>query len=288
MLALWLPVSSLAVAENVRIPMVKHEQNKLHSVLLHEALRRGGVYSTQYPFGIPTSLPLSTRIQAVRNHQLDIFATMTSKEHEDEFLPIYVPLYRGMMGMRIPIIRKNNSSLFSKVENIQDLKQLTAGQGKLWSDSDILEANELPLIRELKYPNLFRMLEADRFDYFPRGIHEPWQEVETYKELDLIVDKHIMIWYTAPFYYFVHKSNTKLATHLTEQLLSMVEDGVFQRLFEQNIDVAQALERADIKNRTIIRLSNPFLPAVTPVENKALWFDPMSYEHITDSSQVYK
>lgn len=95
--------------------------------------------------------------------------------------------------MRLAIINGSNPSLFEGVHNLSDLQQFRAGQGKFWADSDILEKNGIPLVRELKYPNLFRMLEADRFDYFPRGIHEPWNEVAKWSELGLVVDEHIML-----------------------------------------------------------------------------------------------
>lgn len=281
LLVLTLCIPALTFAESVRIPRSAGEEQRLHYRLLTEALMRGGVYSPVYPFGDPDALPLSTRIQGMRSKELDVFAAMTSQEYEDEFLAVYIPLYRGMMGMRLGIVKNSNSELFRDVQNLNDLRRFTAGQGKLWTDSKILAANSIPLVEELKYSNLFRMLEAERFDYFPRGIHEPWQEIESHKSLGLVVDKHIMLWYTAPFYFFVNKNNPQLAAHLTEQLLLLIENGTFQEYFEADADVKKALALADINKRKIIRLDNPFLPATTPVDNKALWFDPVAYKSIS-------
>ena len=281
LLMLGMFLFTTAYAEQIRIPMTQKEGKRLHNLLLQEALKRGGVYVPSYPYGTPDDLPLSTLIQGMRNDELDIFSAMTNQEFEQEFLAIYIPLYKGMMGMRLAIVKRANADMFSKVEDISDLQHFTAGQGTFWADSKILEANNLPLVRELKYPNLFPMLEAQRFDYFPRGIHEPWQEVETYRELNLVVDEHIMLWYTAPFYFFVKKDNQHLAKHLTEQLLLMVADGTFQKFFEKDADVMKALSLANIDKRKIIRLRNPFLTPETPINNKALWFDPNNYQRST-------
>jgi hypothetical protein len=45
-----------------------------------------------------------------------------------------------------------------------------------------------------------------------------------------------------------------------------------QQLFLQHF--SSAIQQADLKSRTVIQLNNPILPAQTPLQNKALWFDP--------------
>lgn len=45
-----------------------------------------------------------------------------------------------------------------------------------------------------------------------------------------------------------------------------------QQLFLQHFSTA--IQQADFKSRTVIELENPILPAETPLQNKALWFDP--------------
>ena len=126
------------------------------------------------------------------------------------------------------------------------------------------------------------MLEADRFDYFPRGIQEPWGEVKTHNSLNLTVDSHIMLWYTAPFYYFVPRSKPELAAHITQQLEGMIEDGSFITLFNRDPDIQKALQLANVEQRTVLRLKNPFLSDKTPTERKELWYTP-NYSDIDES-----
>lgn len=261
-------------ADTVNVARAENDKGRLPDVLLNAALKRGAVYDVRYPYGEIETLPLSTRINGLKNGELDVFYALATPEYEKDFIPVYIPIYRGMMGMRLAIIKQQNSDLFAGVKNIGDLKAFTAGQGKFWADSKILEFNAVPLVKELKYKNLFPMLEADRFDYFPRGIQEPWAEVTQHASLGLTVDKHIMLWYIAPFYYFVPRSKPALAKHLTEQLELMIEDGSFITLFNEDPYIQSALSEANVAERTIVKLKNPFLSEKTPIDRKELWYTP--------------
>lgn len=267
-------VSSSVFSNEVRIPADRYDRHKLPNVLLQSALSRSDKYRASFPFGDIESLPLSTRIQSLRNNEVDVFCALSKPDYEKEFEAIYIPLYRGLMGMRLAIIKRDNQDIFKNIRTLNDLKRYTAGQGKLWADTKILGANNLPLVTELKYSNMFRMLEAERFDYFPRGAHEPWSEVKDNAQLDLMVDPHLMLWYDAPFYIFVKKSNTTLATFLTEQFNNMITDGEFTKLFYNDPEVIAALTNANLADRTIIKLKNPYLTSNTPMHRPELWYNP--------------
>ncbi|HEY7771711.1 MAG TPA: transporter substrate-binding domain-containing protein, partial [Marinagarivorans sp.] len=266
--------SQSAWGDAVKVARAANDKGRLPDLLLSAALERGGKHHPVYPYGDTETLPMSTRINGVKNGELDIFFALSTPEYEEQFIPVYIPIYRGMMGMRLAIVKNENSDIFKNIKNIEDLRQLKAGQGKFWADSNILEYNAIPLVRELKYKNLFRMLEADRFDYFPRGIQEPWSEVKQHEALNLTVDRHVMLWYRAPFYYFVPRSKPELAAHITEQLEAMIDDGSYSALFDREPYIQAALQEANIEQRTIIRIKNPFLTAKTPIDREELWYSP--------------
>ena len=280
-IVIWLFFSFAVRAEDIRVPVDANDKQQLPTILLQTALERGGKYNMVFPYRDIDSLPLSTRINGVANGEFDLFVALTTPEYERDFLPIYIPVYRGMMGMRLAVIKASNKHMFKDVRTISDLRKFTAGQGKFWADSKILEENRIPLVKELKYPNLFRMLEADRFDYFPRGIQEPWSELNNWQSLDLTVDEHIMLWYKVPFYYFVSRAKPALALHIQEQLEAMVADGSYLKLFWENPRIQQAVNNAKLNERTVIRLDNPFLTAKTPINRKELWFDPAELQQRT-------
>lgn len=267
-------ISFISHSETIRIPRDNSDISKLPNKILLSALERGDTYKPIYPYGEITSLPFSTRLEGVRNGELDVFIAMTSQEFEEEFQAIYIPLYKGLMGMRLAIIKQENRELFAQVKTLKDLQKFTAGQGTYWADSKIFEANNLPLVKEMKYSNMFRMLEADRFQFFPRGAHEPWAEIKQRPDLNLIVDPYIMLSYKAPFYIFVAKNNHALAKHLTEQLNTMIDDGTYTKLFYQDAEVKKALELGNLQNRRLIELKNTQLSKKTPINRKELWFNP--------------
>ncbi len=206
-----------------------------------------------------------------RRKYVDVVWSMTSIEREKELLPIRIPLQKGLLGHRIFIINQKDQPKFDKIRNFEDLQNLTAGQGHDWPDTIILRTNKLKVVTSSSYDGLFNMLKIDRFDYFPRGVTEPWSEVEARKDLNLVVEKKILLRYRAPEYFFVNNNNTQLAKRLEEGLRMAIKDGSFDEVFHKDPDVINVLKYAKIHNRMVFDLDNPFLPSLTPVNDKSLW-----------------
>jgi len=271
-------VVNFAHAQTVAMPGKKGE-TLLPPTLLKEIFRRGNI-TAHFPYSDIKGGDLSfNRIkQDMLSGKLDIFWSMTSKDLEKEYIAVYIPIFRGLLGMRIPLVRSENVNMFANINAFNELKKYRAGSGKSWPDTEILEHNDIPVVKTLKYQNLFPMLEGGRFDYFPRGLHEPWQEIINNKELDLAVEKNVLIRYTAPNYYFVSKDKPELAKQLTDLLNEIIESGEFNELFFQDEAVKDALSKADVRNRTVFNIENPTLSADTPINRKELWFDPLEVE----------
>ncbi|NYZ69521.1 hypothetical protein H0A36_26235 [Endozoicomonas sp. SM1973] len=196
----------------------------------------------------------------------------TTKTLEEDLLPVYIPIQKGIVGYRIFLIRKEDENKFSKVKSIEDLRKYTNGLGHTWVNRDIMELNNLPYISSPTYEGLFHMLNSKRFDYYSRGINEAFPELEARKNLlpELIVEKKLALHYTKPSYLFTSKQNIKLNNRLYEGLSILLKDGTFDRIFcEVNGD---AIRKTNLKERTIIKLKSPFLFKTTPIERKELWF----------------
>ncbi len=212
-------------------------------------------------------------IEDVANGKSDLLWAATNQEMEDRLLPIRIPLYKGMLGHRIFIINPASQAKFDRVKTFEDLKQFTFGQGTTWADSDILASNGLKVIRTNKYQNLFYMVDGGRFDAFPRGVQEPWQELVNNASLPLAVEKHIMLVYRMPFYLFTSKKNTKLAADLELGLNRAIADGSFDQVFLNDPMVKDVLEKANLSQRLEFHLNNPTLPKETPLDRPELWLD---------------
>lgn len=216
-------------------------------------------------------------MEEISNNNLDVFWSSSNSELEELYTPIRINLYKGLLGYRIFIINKNNQEKFDRIKTLDDLKQITIGQGKTWADGKILESNGFTVIKTNKYENLFYMVDGNRFDAFARGVHEPFAELEKHKDLkDLVVEKNIMLVYKIPFYLFVDKNNQKLARDLELGLNRAIDDGSFDKVFFSDPSVKNALENANMKNRRIFELENPTLSKETPLQRKELWYNPNS------------
>lgn len=203
-----------------------------------------------------------------RQHLINLIWTMTSKEREEKLLPIRVPLFKGLGGCRIFLIKKGQQYLFDQLENKEALKSLVAGQGENWPDTEILKSNGFNVLTADEHQTLYLMLAKSRFDYFPRAIHEAINEQAQYPELTM--EKRFVIYYDSPFFFFVNKENKRIAKRLEYGLLEAIKDGSFERFFEQYPISAGVIDRANLKEREVITLENPLLTEATKAALKKL------------------
>lgn len=197
-----------------------------------------------------------TSIMLQRNEYIDLTWRMTSHDLEQKLQAIYFPLVKGLMGYRIFIIHKNQQHRFSKELSIADLKNLDLGQGRNWPDTDILIENGFKVVQGNDV-SLLKMLKKNRFVYFPRALHEPWLEIAN--ETELAVEKHLMLQYPAPMYFFVNKANKRLRQRLSFGLTALLESGKFQQFFQNHPITSDILTKAKVSERTIFSLKNPLL-----------------------------
>lgn len=208
--------------------------------------------------------------QLKRGIGIDIVWTMTTKSREKDLLPIRIPLFKGLIGTRLLLINKKDENRFKQIKTSEQLKELSAGQGHDWPDTEILKYNGCKVVESASYDALFKMLQKNRIDYFPRSIEEIWAEAEQYAGKGLVVEKTIVISYPAAVYFFVNKNNHVLANRLEEGLKRAIADGSFDKLFFERFN--EIIERANLSDRIQLNLENPFLTPETPLERKEFWY----------------
>jgi hypothetical protein len=189
------------------------------------------------------------------------WASMSASD-EANLRPIRIPLYRGLIGLRVFIIRKDRQPDFDRIDDLDQLKTLTAGQGFSWVDAGILRNAGLK-VETSTYDLLFNMTEAGRVDYFPRGLVEAGAEVAARRaaDPDLVVENHLLLAYRSDFIFYTNKQNERLAETLEKGLAAAYEDGSYMRLFNSDPYVQNALVLTAPARRKIIWLPNPYLSA---------------------------
>lgn len=222
---------------------------------------------------LPESRPEQRLIEDLQLGKVDLLWSGASPGLDENFLAVRIPLFKGLLGHRIFIIKKENQSRFDHIKTLQQLKKLKAGQGTLWGDTKVLKDAHLSVVTTLKYPNLFYMLEGERFDYYPRALHEPWSEVASRPELNLAVEEKVLLIYPLAMYLYVNKNDQVLHDKLVSGFEIAIEDGSFDELFFNNPMIKDALQKSNLKNRNIIRIANPNMHPDTPVDRPELWLD---------------
>jgi hypothetical protein len=186
---------------------------------------------------------------------IDVIWSPTSLEYERDYLPVRIPLDKGLLGWRIFLIGDADRGLFEGLHSLEQLKALPAGQVGEWVDTAILRANGLPVVTATRYENLFRMLAAQRFRYLPRGIGEIAGELHNYGPLGLSIEPHLALHYPMCTYFFVSRQNAELARRIEQGLHRALKDGAFEQLFRQFY--GPSIQAAKLDKRQVFELDNP-------------------------------
>lgn len=220
--------------------------------------------------GFGTDIPKHRAFELMTlNQGIDVMFGGSTPERETRYLPIYIPLMKGLYGWRISLIHKNQPRLLANVNNLVELQMFTAGQFNTWSDTRVLRANKLTVATSSDYAGLYTMLHKKRFDFFPRSIIEIEGNYQDFKHLDITIEPHILIHYPSAYYFYVRKDNVVLANAIESGLNQALTDGSFDKLFYKYYgeiikDVAQ-------QKRRVVALDNPYLSSKTPLENRKYW-----------------
>lgn len=172
-------VSANCFSQNtIKSPAPTPSGSNVALFVLHKIAEVQGGYEVVYPYEGQERPSFAKQLADFEAGDLDVMWTLANRKYEEDYQAIYYPLYYGMFGLRLPIVKNENLHMFRGVKTLNDLKRFKVGQGLGWADTDILQANGLDVVPVTKYPNHFPMLEGERFDYFPRAMHEPWSEVK--------------------------------------------------------------------------------------------------------------
>lgn len=193
-----------------------------------------------------------------RDGVIDIYWSMNSPQIQKDLLPIKIPLLRGMNGYRVLVIRREDEGKFKNIHSLEDLSALSAGQGVDWPDVDILRHNGLKVITSNESDLLYKMLAGKRFDYFPRGVHEAWNELELNADDNLMVSNDVVLFYPAPVFFIVNKNNSELAKRIYRGLELAKADGSFQRLFDSFPNFVFGINEMKSSKRFRLHLEAPF------------------------------
>lgn len=242
--------------------------------LLELALARGAEAGAAPPQLLPYEEDVTQNrgMLLLQAGAIDVVALGTNLDRESRLLPIRIDILRGIVGFRLLVIRAGDQARIAQMDAAALRRQLVFGLNSQWADLPILRANQFVVQTSSSHENLFGMLQAGRFDAFPRGLNEARRELaarrQRYPQLALESTKALFFPY--PVYFWVSRANPALARHIERGLQRALADGSFRALF----DSYHAAEIAALarERRAVIRLDNPILPAGTAPPDTSWWW----------------
>ena len=221
------------------------------------------------------------------DHSIDIHWAGTDLQREAAYRAIRIPLFGGLLGKRIPVIRIADKARFDAITDPDQLKSLVACQGNQWPDSDILEENGYRVDRIARFEVMYRMIEAGRCDYFPRSVIEIYAELEQFGQGVLMAYDDLVLSYPFPMYFFVNNDDPSLADDLESALTAMVQSGRLREFMQQHPVTRSAFPLSRFNHARIFNLRNARLPPSTPVTDKVLWLDFPGSETPVEEGATY-
>ena len=204
---------------------------------------------------------------------LNVIFKPSTRDREESMIPVRIPILKGLLGYRVCLIHEDTQPVCSRVQTLEDLKALTVGQGLGWRDTEVFERNGIHVETSPDYEGLFAMLNGKRFDLFSRGITEIPAEFAERKERfpAMRIETDLLLYYPWPVYFFTIRNDEgrQLADRIGRGLDRLRASGEFDELFDRYHK--GTMEELHLKDRRVIRLENPILPAETPLDRKELW-----------------
>lgn len=213
-------------------------------------------------------------VSLLQSGDLDVIALGTNPEREANLLPVRIDILKGMVGFRVFLIRGADQARIARMDETALRKQLVFGLLRDWADLPIMTANGYKVETATEYPSLFAMLDAGRFDAFPRGINEVHRDMAAYQASypRLAIEQTTALYFPFPIYFWVGKGDPALADRIQRGLERATKDGSFRRLFMAYH--AQEISEMKKHRRRVIRLDNSNLPPGISETDTGWWWKP--------------
>lgn len=249
----------ISVKENSTIRYYGGDIGFIYEVLMN------AIYLTQDTHGILEIKSMHMNLGSTKRKVMEIKSARSFDiaplpamiQPDEELVMIPFPIHQGMFGVRVLIAHQDSIQALESCMTLDDLKRFTFGHGKDWSDTAILQHNQIPVVLGDSAQNLYHMLLKKRFDCFPRAIEEVNTEKQRYGLIDTKPVESFYVYYPYIVCYFVSRENQAFADRLLEGLKQSFHDGSYQKILhyfyqEELVQVTQQKKR-------VIHLENPFL-----------------------------
>ncbi|MGB3724393.1 MAG: hypothetical protein WA981_01385 [Glaciecola sp.] len=272
-------------APSLTVPKPRSEfdiSHDYHLTLLKMALKEAANGRVIPKFNVYQNLMSQKRASAelLDGESIDVYWLGADASLDASLRAIQVPTTRGLIGYRQFIVNKASTKQFDKIQSIEDLQSLVACQGSHWPDTIIMREANLKVVTSPLYENLFKMLNAKRCDYFPRGLHDIKNELSSVSEQfpNLINYEPILMHYPFAVFFYTSKSNEALAQWIEQGMLSLAKQGKIESLMQRHPLTSHVYPLSEQKSTTYLSLDNLELSSKVDHYDPALWIQPKDFD----------
>lgn len=234
-------------------------RDTLPLALLRLALEETGTACTVSPTDEPVEQGRAIAMLETGDGVNILWAGLSAR-WEQRLMPVRIPLTRGLLGLRVLLIRADRQGDFDRAHGLADLAPLVGGQAVGWPDTDVLRAAGLTITTS-RYDPLFSQLLAGRIDYFPRAVTEARAELQMRgAQADgLTIERHLLLAYPSDMVFYTRLQDAWLAALLERGLRQAYADGRFMAVFNASAEVRAARELLARGRRLRLDIPNPDL-----------------------------
>jgi hypothetical protein len=188
----------------------------------------------------------------------DVVWTGVSKERDQLLHRVPIPLFKGGLGWRGLVMRKDAVDNFKAISDTTLLSKYIACQGRHWPDADILKEAGLPVQLVSSFDAMLEMVELRRCDYLPLSIFEGRSELAAVQDRfpTLIFNESLIISYPITMNFYVKKNNVALAGDLEAGLIKLINSGEFENFMKAHSLTKNGFPIERLSKATKIELQN--------------------------------
>ncbi|XHS76550.1 hypothetical protein ACFJGW_12505 [Burkholderiaceae bacterium UC74_6] len=208
----------------------------------------------------------------LQDGQADIGAFGITAQRMAHLRPIRVDLLKGLIGLRVLVVRREDVDRFSRMTDEEILHKVRYGTHQQWADVPIMQGNGMHLELVSSASKLYQMLATGRFEALSRGANEVFAEMRANAELtpQLAIEPTHTLYYDYPIWFWVRRGNEPLAQALEAGLRNILRDGSFRELFLEKHKAEIDFVRKS--RRHVIRLSSAALPQPVEPPDTSWWW----------------
>jgi ABC-type amino acid transport substrate-binding protein len=195
-------------------------------------------------------------LKHVEDGKIDLFwAAAQALPENDNLLVLRIPIFKGLLGYRLILTNDENLQALKRVKSLEDLSAFSIGHGSDWPEVLMYKDLGFNVVTTTDYNALFKMLTHGRFDLFPRSVIEVWAEMSSHSELDLKLDRHLLLHYPHALYFYVNGQKKSLFDDVERGFKEIIDSGEYDALLKKFH--GQDIEKVKISKRHLINIPNP-------------------------------